>query len=84
VKISKFNRERNRQFRLNWPCKRLRLPFIFGQFNRLRLLNKLWSITPCLSQTDLFIRIASCHETECWTGSTIASAKLLPPESWQK
>jgi len=25
-------------------------------------------------QTDLFIRIASCHETECSTGDTIAPA----------
>ena len=30
VKISKFNRERNRRLRLNWKCNRLRLHFIFG------------------------------------------------------
>jgi len=46
VKISKFNRERNCQLRLNWQCNRLRLRlhFIFGQFNRLRLLKKPLSI----------------------------------------
>jgi len=31
VKISKFNRESNRQLRINWQCNR----FIFGHFNRL-------------------------------------------------
>jgi len=30
-----------------------------------------------------FIRIASCHETECSTGGTIAPAVLLLPESWR-
>jgi len=32
-------------------------------------------------QTGLFIRIASCHETECSTGGTVASTNLLPPVS---
>jgi len=41
LKISKFNRESNRRLRLNWQCnRRLRLHFIFGRFNRLRLLKK--------------------------------------------
>ena len=34
-------------------------------------------------QTDLVIRIASCHETECSTGGTIAPVGLLPPASQQ-
>jgi len=34
-------------------------------------------------QSDLFIQIASCHETECLTGGTIAPADELPPESWR-
>jgi len=37
VKICNFNREINRRLQLNWQCNRLRLHFIFGQFNRLRL-----------------------------------------------
>ena len=37
------------------------------------------SSTSIVYQTDL-IRIASCHETECSTGGTIAPADLLPPE----
>jgi len=42
VKISKFNRKSNRRLRLNLQCNRirLRLHFIFGQFNWLRLLKK--------------------------------------------
>ena len=32
------------------------------------------SSMPIEWQSDLFIRIASCHETECWTDSTIAPA----------
>jgi len=36
-----INRESNRRSRLNWQCNRMRLQFIFGQFNRLRLLKKL-------------------------------------------
>jgi len=35
-------------------------------------------------QTDLFIRIASCHETRCSTGGTIAPSNLLPPASWRQ
>jgi len=38
VKISKFYRESYRRLRLNWQCNRLWIHFIFGQFNRLRLL----------------------------------------------
>jgi len=34
-------------------------------------------------QTDLFIRIESCHESECSTGGTIAPVDLLPPASWR-
>jgi len=45
LKIFKFNRESNRRLRLNWQCNRLRLHFVFGQFNRLRLT---MTITPCL------------------------------------
>jgi len=41
------------------------------------------SSMPIAWQTDLFIWIASCHETECSTGGTIALADLLPPESWR-
>jgi len=43
MKISKFNREMNRRLRLSWQCNRLRLRlhFIFGEFNLLRLLKKL-------------------------------------------
>jgi len=37
LKISQFNRESNRRLRWQWQCNRLRLHFIFGQFNRLRL-----------------------------------------------
>ena len=48
VKISKFNRESNGRLRLNWQCNRLRLHFIFGQFNGLRLTI---TITPCLFNT---------------------------------
>jgi len=40
MKISMFNRESNRQLLWNWQCNRLRLHFIFGQFNWLRLLKK--------------------------------------------
>jgi len=39
--------------------------------------------TPIARQTDPFIRIASCHETECLTAGTVAPADLLSPESWQ-
>jgi len=38
---------------------------------------------PIAWQTDLIIRIASCHETECSTGGIIAPADELLPESWQ-
>jgi len=31
-------------------------------------------------QSDLFLGIASCQETESLTGGTIAPADLLPPE----
>jgi len=31
-------------------------------------------------QSDLFVGIASCHETESSTAGTIATADLLPPE----
>ena len=41
------------------------------------------SSMPIAWQTDLFIRIASCHETECSSGGTIALTDLLPPESWR-
>jgi len=41
------------------------------------------STTACSWQSDLFLCIASCHETECSTGGTIAPADLLPPASWQ-
>ena len=41
------------------------------------------SSTPFAWQTDLFLRIVSCHETESSTGSTIAPADELLPESWQ-
>jgi len=34
-------------------------------------------------QTDLFIQIASCHETKCSTGGTIAPVDLFPPASQQ-
>jgi len=30
-------------------------------------------------QSDLFLGIASCHETESSTGGTTAPANLLPP-----
>jgi len=33
-------------------------------------------------QIDLFIRIASCHDTECSTGGTISPVDLSPPASW--
>jgi len=33
--------------------------------------------------TDLFIRIVSCHETECSTGAKIATVDLLSPASWR-
>ena len=36
------------------------------------------SSKPIAWQTELFIRIASCHKSECSTGSTIAPADLLP------
>jgi len=39
------------------------------------------SNTPTAWQTDVFIRIASCHE-EYLTGSIIAPADILPPEYW--
>jgi len=39
------------------------------------------SSTPVALQTDLFIRIASCHEIECSTGGKIAPS--VPPESWR-
>ena len=39
--------------------------------------------TPIAWHTDLFIQIASCHETEYSTGGTIAPADLLLLESWQ-
>jgi len=44
------------------------------------------SSTPIAWQTDLFIEIASCHETECATAGAIALANLLPPEYrwWNK
>jgi len=38
MKITRFNRENNGRLRLNWQC--IRLHFIFGGFNRLRLLKK--------------------------------------------
>jgi len=41
------------------------------------------SSTPLAWQTDLFLLIASCHETESSTGDTIAPADELPPESWR-
>jgi len=33
-------------------------------------------------QSDLFLGIESCHETESSTGGTIAPADLLLPEYW--
>jgi len=33
--------------------------------------------------TEFFIRIASCHETDCSTDGTTAPPDLLPPASWR-
>jgi len=59
------------------------------ELNRKAMAYQTWSITTTLRaapwigwQTDLFIRIVSCHEIECSTGGTIAPADLLPPECW--
>jgi len=38
------------------------------------------SRTAFAGQSDLFLYIASCHETESSTTGTIASANLLAPE----
>jgi len=41
------------------------------------------SSTGIVCQTDLFIQIASCHETKCLTGGTIVPADLLLQASWR-
>ena len=78
VKISKFNRERNRRVRLNWQCNRLRLHFIFGhsinydysKTNRLRLPH-VWSPIalrlkyPPKSKRILFSFPCINHRTNC-------------------
>ena len=58
VKISKINRESNRWLRLNWQSNRirLRLHFVFGQFNRLRLPH-VWS--DVLERQGLFLNLLS-------------------------